>query len=213
MVAPLLKIRIVRTEAFPGELTIIITCDKLTNPKYFVEKGLSVNGVIEAVGQIVAAQISQRAMTSDEIIAEMRKVHRALSALNESATAKTGKQENPVPAVPLKHAFKKSEVLCMLCGKGGMQSLARHLWFAHSMKPKDYRKKFGIPPDQALTAADFSTHRRAVALSYGLAGHLVKARAVRQEQLKAKREQPETRLAESPGAVDDCVSQRRKLAL
>lgn len=151
------------------------------------------SGIIEAVGQIVAAQISQRSMTSDEIVAEITKVHNTLSRLNKRASATSKTQEAPVPAVRLKQAFKKSEVLCMLCGKGGMQTLTRHLSIAHSMKPNDYRKKFGIPRDQALTAEDFSTHRRVMTLTHGLADHLVKARAVRQEQLNAKREQQESR--------------------
>ncbi|MBJ6749471.1 MucR family transcriptional regulator [Geomonas anaerohicana] len=140
------------------------------------------NGLIEAVGQIVAAHASKSPMTSEEIVAEIAKVHSTLSTLNDDSHPKTV----ALPAVPIHKAFRKSEVICLLCGKA-MKSLTRHLATTHAMKPKEYRNRFGIPRQQSLTALSFSALRRDMAIARGLPGYLVKARAVRQENLSAKR--------------------------
>jgi predicted transcriptional regulator len=141
--------------------------------------------MVEAVSRIVTAHISMRSMISEEVIAEINSVHAALSNLDRDGRAKTTTHEG-MPTVPQRQAFRKSEVVCMICGKGGMRTLARHLNYAHSMKPGEYRRKFGIPKQQPLTARDFSAQRRALATAHGLADHLVKARAVRAEKIKAK---------------------------
>ena len=75
----------------------------------------------------------------------------------------------------------------MICGKGGMKTLARHLAQMHNMKPGAYRKQFGIPSSQPLTAKNFSEARKRMARERGLADNLAKARAVRAEKLKAKK--------------------------
>jgi predicted transcriptional regulator len=54
------------------------------------------------------------------------------------------------------------------------------------MKPGEYRKQFGIPSNQALTARNFSEARRKMAQEKGLAENLAKARAVRAAKLAAK---------------------------
>ncbi len=79
----------------------------------------------------------------------------------------------------------------MVCGKGGMKTLARHLAQVHGMKPGEYKKQFGIPSGQALTAKNFSEARRKMAQDRGLADNLAKAREIRAAKLKAKKAQPE----------------------
>ncbi|GFO63670.1 MucR family transcriptional regulator [Geomonas paludis] len=143
--------------------------------------------MLEVVGRIVSAHVSMCAMTSEEVLAEINSVHATLSNLHQDASVKTTRHEG-MPAVSRKQAFKKTEVVCMLCGKGGMRTLARHLKYAHSMNPGEYRTKFGIPREQPLTARDFSAHRRTLATAHGLADYLVKARAVRAERLKGKKD-------------------------
>jgi len=81
----------------------------------------------------------------------------------------------------------------MICGKGGMKTLARHLSQVHGMKPREYRKQFNIPASQSLTAKNFSELRKKAALERGLADNLAKARAVRAEKLKANK--PEVKKA------------------
>ncbi len=91
-------------------------------------------------------------------------------------------------SLSIKEAFKKNEVVCLVCGKGGFKTLARHLSTAHGMKPGAYKKQFGIPSKQALSAKSYSESRRKMAQDRGLADNLAKAREVRMANIEAKKE-------------------------
>lgn len=95
--------------------------------------------------------------------------------------------EKAQPALTVKEAFKKNEVICMVCGKGKMKTLTRHLNMVHNMKPGAYRKQFGIPSKQSLTSRSFSDARRKSAIDRGLGDILAKARESRAANIKAKK--------------------------
>jgi predicted transcriptional regulator len=125
-------------------------------------------------------------MTSDELLAEISKVHTALKKL-EAGEAVEGAEEVKQPAVGVKEAFRKNEIVCLICGKGGFKTLARHLSTAHGMKPAAYKKQFGISSKQALSAKSYSDSRRKMAQDRGLADNLAKAREVRMAGIEAKK--------------------------
>lgn len=141
--------------------------------------------LLELTASIVSSHASVSEMTSEELLAELQKVHAALQKLDTHAET-GGEQEAKGPAISLKKAFQPDQVSCMICGKTGMKTLARHLAQVHDMKPGAYRKQFGIPSSQALTAKNFSEARRKMAQERGLADNLAKARAVRAAKIKAK---------------------------
>jgi predicted transcriptional regulator len=143
--------------------------------------------LLELAAEIVSSHASTTALSTDELLQEIQKVYSALQGLETGKQAPTS--EEPKPAIRVKDAFKKNEVICMICGKGGMKTLARHLTTIHSMKPGAYKKQFGIPSKQPLAAKSFSESRRQMALDRGLAGNLAKARAVRAENLASKKAQ------------------------
>jgi predicted transcriptional regulator len=99
--------------------------------------------LVELAAQLVAAQVSKTSMTTAEVINEINKVFAALKGL-EAGLAIEGTEEAK-PSLTVKEAFKKHEIVCMVCGKGGFKTLARHLSTAHDMKPSAYKKHFGIP--------------------------------------------------------------------
>lgn len=141
--------------------------------------------LLELTANIVSSHASVSEMSGEELIAELQKVHAALQKLDTAA--ETPEQAEPkAPAVSLKKAFQPDQVTCMICGKSGMKTLARHLAQVHDMKPGAYRKQFGIPRTQPLTAKNFSEARRQMAQDRGLADNLAKARAVRAAKIKAK---------------------------
>ncbi|WP_129126180.1 MucR family transcriptional regulator [Geomonas oryzae] len=144
--------------------------------------------LVEIAAQIVASHASSTPMTSDQLIFEISKVHNALKNL-EAGEPVEGLEEAK-PSVSVKDAFKKGEVVCMLCGKGGFKTLARHLNTAHGMKPGEYKKQFGIPGKQPLAAKNYSEARRKMALDRGLADNLAKARGVRMANIEAKKAAP-----------------------
>ena len=141
--------------------------------------------LVEIAAQIVASHASSTPMTSDQLIFEIGKVHNALKNL-EAGQGIEGTEEAK-PSLTVKEAFKKGEVVCMVCGKGGFKTLARHLSTAHQMKPGAYKKQFGIPSKQALSAKSYSEARRAMAVDRGLADNLAKARQVRMGNIEAKK--------------------------
>ncbi|MBU5638957.1 MucR family transcriptional regulator [Geomonas sp. Red69] len=142
--------------------------------------------LVEIAAQLVSSHASSTPMTSDELLAEIAKVHAALKNL-EAGQAIEGVEEAR-PSLSVKDAFKKNEVVCLICGKGGFKTLARHLSTAHGMKPGAYKKQYGISSKQALSAKSYSEARRKMAQDRGLADNLAKAREVRMANIEAKKE-------------------------
>ncbi|HJV65185.1 MAG TPA: MucR family transcriptional regulator [Geomonas sp.] len=144
--------------------------------------------LVEIAAQLVASHASSTPMTSDELLAEITKVHAALKNLEAGQAVES--VEEAKPALTVKEAFRKNEVVCLLCGKGGFKTLARHLSTAHGMKPGAYKKQFGISSKQALSAKSYSESRRKMAQDRGLADNLAKAREVRMANIEAKKVTP-----------------------
>ena len=144
--------------------------------------------LVEIAAQIVASHASSTPMTSDQLIFEIGKVHNALKNLEAGGSVEGAAETKP--ALTVKEAFKKGEVICMVCGKGGFKTLARHLSTAHGIKPGEYKKQFGIPSKQPLSAKSYSESRRKMAQDRGLADNLAKAREVRMANIEAKKAAP-----------------------
>jgi predicted transcriptional regulator len=146
--------------------------------------------LLELAAEIVSSHASTTPMTGDELVQEIQKVYTALMALEAGKEIVAVEEEKTETAITVREAFKKNEIICMICGKGGMKTLARHLKQMHNMKPGQYRKQFGIKSSQSLAARSFSEARRKMALDRGLADNLAKAREVRAANLKAKKATP-----------------------
>ena len=143
------------------------------------------SSLLELTANIVSSHASVTEMSGEDLLLELQKVHVALQKL-EVETEGGERGEAKGPALSLKKAFQPDQVSCMLCGKSGMKTLARHLAQVHGMKPGEYRKQVGVPSSQALTSRNFSEARRRMAQEKGLADNLAKARAVRAAKLAAK---------------------------
>lgn len=143
--------------------------------------------LIELTAQIVSAHVSNQQMTSDEMLQELQKVHASLKALEVNSFIASETTHPPeTPKLTIKQAFKKDEVICMVCGKGGFKTLKRHLNQIHNLKPGQYRKQFNIPATQSLTAKSYTESRRQMAIDKDLGDGLAKARAVRASNKAAK---------------------------
>ena len=143
--------------------------------------------LVELAANIVSSHASVNEMSTEELLQEIQKVFSALQQLDVAGTAGQAAEAGPkAPPMSLKKAFQADQVFCMICGRGGMKTLARHLAQTHGIKPGEYRKQFGIPSNQPLTAKNFSEGRRKMAHDRGLADNLAKARAVRAAKLAEK---------------------------
>lgn len=136
--------------------------------------------IVELAATIVSSQASLNPMSVDELIQSIEKVHNTLQRLEGNIQEIVPAGAEPVkPTLSIRQAFRKDEVVCMICGKGGFKTLTRHLRQAHDLKPGQYRRQFNIPSSQSLTAKNYSEARRAAANRNNLAENLEKARAVR----------------------------------
>ena len=143
--------------------------------------------LLELTAQIVSAHASNTQMTSDELFQSLHKVHASLKALETCSPIAIGTtMPAEVPKLTIKQAFKRDEVVCMICGQG-FKTLKRHLAQAHGLKPGHYRKQFGIPSSTPLTARSYSESRRQSAIEGNLSENLAKARKVRAARVKANR--------------------------
>jgi len=142
------------------------------------------NTLVELAANIVSSHASVNVMTTDELLLEIQKVYAALQQLETAGPTAEATEEKKAPVMTLRKAFQADQVYCMICGKGGMKTLTRHLKQVHGVMPREYRKQFNIPTSQFLTTKNFSESRRQTALDRELADNLVKARAVRAEKLK-----------------------------
>lgn len=138
--------------------------------------------VMELAAEIIAAHASTTPMSKDELIAELKELYSALSALEKGEVPDNVEElVEETPAISRKKAFGKDKIYCMICGKG-FKTLARHLKTAHEMTAGEYRKQFDIPRSQSLAAKNYSESRRQMAVDRGLADNLAKARAARKKK-------------------------------
>ncbi len=142
--------------------------------------------LLEMTVDIVASHAGTAPMTTDEIIQELKKVYVALQSIESGGAVEVQgvAEESTVPALTLKQAFKTNEVICMLCGKGGMKTLTRHLNQAHQLSPSQYRKQFNIPKSQSLMSKGYAQKRKEIAAGMDLGANLVKAREARQVNIQ-----------------------------
>ena len=142
--------------------------------------------LLEMTADIVASHARTAPMTTDDIIQELKKVYAALQSIETGVPieVQAAAEEGAAPALTIKQAFKTNEVICMLCGKGGMKTLTRHLNQAHQLKPSNYRKQFNIAKTQPLMSKSYALKRKEIAAGMDLGANLVKAREARQVNLQ-----------------------------
>ncbi|MDD2229641.1 MAG: MucR family transcriptional regulator [Candidatus Cloacimonetes bacterium] len=159
----------------------------MSNNSYYVITVISggttkMSNLTELTAQIIAARAAKKDMSTEELQQEMQMVYSFLKGIESGdmpapvTVAQEPTVEESKPQLTLKQAFKKDEVICMICNQG-FKTLKRHLTMAHNLKPGEYRKQFNIPSTQSLAAKSYSDSRRQMALDKGLGAGLVKYRA------------------------------------
>lgn len=135
-------------------------------------------GLTELTAQIITARASKKDMSTEEFQQEMQMIYSFLKGVEEGSVQPSTQTspEEPKAQLTVKQAFKKDEIICMICNKG-FKTLKRHLTMAHQLKPGEYRRQFGIPSTQSLAAKSYSESRRQMALEKGLGAGLASFRA------------------------------------
>lgn len=130
----------------------------------------------EMTVQVLTARLAKKEMSLEEMQQEINAIKKMIQGIEDETITPETPAEEAKPKLTIKQAFRKDEVICMICNKG-FKTLKRHLSMAHDLKPGQYRKQFGIPATQSLTAKSYTESRRQTALDNNLADGLAKARA------------------------------------
>jgi predicted transcriptional regulator len=156
------------------------------------KKGEPMATLVELATEMVITRAKNSPLTAEEMMADLNRFYAALKKLEagEIVVEEIVEEAAPAKTISLKEAFKKNEVVCMVCGRGGFKTLTRHLTTAHDMKPREYRKQFGVPAKQSLAAKSYSESRRQMATERNLAGNLAKAREVRMAKIGEAKAKP-----------------------
>lgn len=143
----------------------------------------------ELTAQIIAARVAKKDMSKEELAEEIQLVHKLLKGIDqgEDVAVVEAVEETPAP-VNYKKAFKKDEVICLVCGKGKFKTLKKHLATSHNLTAAEYKAQFGIPAKQALVARSYSEAKKQVAIDRGLGQKLVEGRKAKAAAKTAKKQ-------------------------
>ncbi|KXV34318.1 transcriptional regulator [Gluconobacter thailandicus] len=144
--------------------------------------------LLPLTADIVAAYLSQNALSADHLPALIRSVHDALAT---PATPEPVAEEAPTPAVNPKRSVFPDYIICLEDGKK-LKMLRRHLTTAYNMTPDQYRVRWGLPSEYPMVAPSYSEKRSSLAREIGL-GSTTRASAPQKEDLPAEKKIPAKR--------------------
>ena len=115
------------------------------------------------VAEIVSGYVKKNQIAPADIPALINTVYRSLLA-----AGKAGEPEpERTPAVSIRQSVRPNYVVCLECGHRA-KMLRRHLHDIHGLSPAEYRAKWRLSPDHALTAPAYSEQRSILAKQLGL---------------------------------------------
>ncbi len=121
------------------------------------------NDLLGLTEKIVSAHVANNAVSSADLPDLIRAVYAALGNVKTAGEA----PPTPKPAVPIKRSVTPTYIVCLEDGKK-FKMLKRHLKTDHSMTPKEYRERWGLPPDYPMTAPNYAKARSEIAKKIGL---------------------------------------------
>jgi predicted transcriptional regulator len=131
--------------------------------------------------QIVGAYLRHNQVAADQLPSVISTVHEALSGLDKQAEVAVER----TPAVSIRRSVHSDYVVCLDCGWKG-QMLRRHLTTRHGLTVEEYRARWTLPLDHAMTAPAYSERRSTMAKELGF------GRGVRRASESVKPESPAT---------------------
>ena len=136
--------------------------------------------LLPLASEIVAAQVANNKIIPAELPQLIREVYQALV---QASAAETGPISRGDPAVPVKKSVTPDFIVCLEDGEK-FKMLKRHLRTAHDMSLEQYRKRWDLPADYPLIAANYAKARSKLAKQIGLG---TKPRGKRAQALWSKR--------------------------
>jgi predicted transcriptional regulator len=144
---------------------------------------------VEMATVFVVAQIRARPCSLAIIEQILHTTHATLLALSrrEVAQRRQGQQDAQLPETLASlrqrpwRSLQRAQVICLECGTGYRLLSNRHLAL-HGLTAKAYKKKYGLPLRQSLSARALTQRRRRQARERGAGQHLAAWRTQRRQQ-------------------------------
>jgi predicted transcriptional regulator len=117
----------------------------------------------DLTAEIVSKYVSHHKVPVDQLPELIEIVYQAISRLekpHESEGART-------PVVSVRKSIRHDYVVCLDCGHRGLV-LRGHIRVRHGLNPDEYRKRWGLKRDHALTAPAYSEQRSSMSKALGL---------------------------------------------
>lgn len=116
--------------------------------------------------RIVAAFVAQNQIPVSDLPRLISSVHAALKHADEPE-AEPEVPEVLKPAVPIRRSITPDYIVCLEDGRK-LKTLKRHLAAAYGLTPEQYRRRWGLPADYPMNAANYSKERSETAKRRGL---------------------------------------------
>ncbi|MGF3022664.1 MucR family transcriptional regulator [Methylobacterium aquaticum] len=119
--------------------------------------------LIGLTSEIVSAYVSKNSVPAGDLAGLIASVHSALVALTAPPAPEV---EKPTPLVPIRKTVTPDHIISLEDGKP-YKSLKRHLT-TRGLTPAEYRRKWGLPHDYPMVAANYAAQRSELAKNSGL---------------------------------------------
>ncbi|MEM9377309.1 MAG: MucR family transcriptional regulator [Pseudomonadota bacterium] len=119
--------------------------------------------LLTQAAEIVAAYVSNNAISAADLPALLTTVHQKLGELATEQPA----AEKPEPAVPIKKSITDHHIICLEDG-AKLKMLKRYLRTRYNLSPEEYRKRWGLPADYPMVAPEYARRRSDFAKKIGL---------------------------------------------
>ena len=127
---------------------------------------ISAESSLGLASDIIAAYVSNNAVTPSQLPDLIRSVVGALNGLNGEPVAAV-EPERRKPAVPVNRSIQTEFIVCLEDGKQ-LKMLKRYLRARYDMSPDDYRRRWGLPADYPMVAPAYAERRSQFARDIGL---------------------------------------------
>ncbi len=133
--------------------------------------------LLEIAADLVQAQAANTRMSGEEMEAALMRTYNTLVKMQlaeqegktlEAVSMPTEQAEESVPQTPEPaKSIQRNKVVCLECGAEFKQLTANHLR-SHQLTPREYKRKWGFPLKQPLTAKSLTASRSKSAKERGL---------------------------------------------
>jgi predicted transcriptional regulator len=119
--------------------------------------------LVGLAADIVSAYVSKNSVPVSELPTLIASVHTSLSNLGQAVSVEP---EKLTPLMPIKKTVTPDYLISLEDGKQ-YKSLKRHL-STRGLTPEEYRRKWSLPHDYPMVAANYAAQRSELAKSIGL---------------------------------------------